>query len=317
MTVITSKRHPVKFYIVLIFAFLFITALGTLFLLVSIDLLQKDNPETKNYFLPIFSIVFYFLAFSMVYAYWKNSPRISIDNHTITFGNERFNLKDIKNVILTGKMPFRLFIKFPMEGTALIFNDGTVKYFFDDLFSNSWEIKSFLEQTVINKTEYIPNQIEKVDSNSIRLERLEIFKGNQITSLRGIMLWGLIGFFSFLLISKIQTAPKGFMIFVAVFGTFWFLLNSWLMHFFCMTNDYFIVKSHNFIWFLKIYRIKDIKEIVFETQSKQPNSLRIITNDFRTKLFPAGTLRNNTWLELKNRLESKGVKVRNECIPEE
>ena len=206
----------------------------------------------------------------------------------------------------------------------LLFNDcfcfslsSLIFTVFDDLFSNSWEIKSFLEQTLINKTEYIPNQIEKVDSNSIRFERLEIFKGNQITSLRGIMLWGLIGFFSFLLISKIQTAPKGFMIFVAVFGTFWFLLNSWLMHFFCMTNDYFIVKSHNFIWFLKIYRIKDIKEIVFETQSKQPNSLRIITNDFRTKLFPAGTLRNNTWLELKNRLESKGVKVRNECIPEE
>ena len=67
MTIITSKRHPVKFYTVLIFVFLFLSALGTLFLFVSFDLLQKDNTETKNYFLPIFSIAFYFLAFSMTF----------------------------------------------------------------------------------------------------------------------------------------------------------------------------------------------------------------------------------------------------------
>lgn len=315
MTIITSKRHPVKFYTVLIFVFLFLSALGTLFLFVSFDLLQKDSPETKNYFLPIFSIAFYFLAFSMVYAYLKNSPKISIDKHTITFGNERFYLKEIKQVILTGKMPFRLIIRFPMEGTALIFNDGTERFFFDDLFSNSWEIKSFLEQTVIKKTEYIPPQIENIDSNAIRFEQIETFKGNQITSLRGIMLWGLIGFFAFLLISKIQSSKIGFVIFFAVLGTFWFLFNSWLMHFFCITNDYFIVKNHNLVWLTKIYRIKDIKEIVYETQSNQPNSLRIITKDFRNKLYPAGTLRDKTWLEMKSILEKKGVKVRNECIP--
>jgi len=316
MTNITSKRHPVKFYTVLIFAFLFITALGTLFLFVSIDLLQKENPEIENYFLPIYSFIFYFLAFSMVYAFWKNSPTISIDKHTITIGNERFYLKEIKKIILTGKMPFRLIIRFPMEGTALIFSDGTEKFLFDDLFSNSWEIKSFLEQTVIKKTEYISSQIEKVDTDSIRFERFETFKGNQLTSLRGILLWGLIGFFAFLMISKMQSPPIGFVIFFAVFGTFWFLFNSWLMHFFCMNNDYFVVKNHNFVWLTKIYRIKDIKEIVFETQSKQPNSLRIITKDYRNKLYPAGTLRVKTWIELKCRLEMKGVKVRNECIPE-
>lgn len=106
------------------------------------------------------------------------------------------------------------------------------------------------------------------------------------------------------------------MIFFAVFGTFWFLFNSWLMHFFCITNDYFIVKNHNLVWRTKIYRLKDIKEIVYETQSKQPNSLRIITKDFRNKVYPAGTLRDKTWLEMKSRLQMKGVKVRNECIPE-
>lgn len=191
MTVIKSKRHPLKFYTVLIFVFLFLGALGSLFLFASIDLLQKDNPETKNYFLPIFSLAFYFLAFSMVYAYWKNSPKISIDNQTITIGKDRYYLKDIKKVRLTGKMPFRLIIRFPMEGTALIFNDGTEKYFFDDLFLNSWEIKSFLEQTVIKKTEFIPNNIDKVDSDAIRFEQFETFKRQTNYKLKGNLIMGI------------------------------------------------------------------------------------------------------------------------------
>lgn len=315
MTVIKLKRHPIKFYTVLIFTFLFLAALGTLILFASVDLLQKNNPETKHYFLPFFSIASYFCAFLIVYTYWKNSPKISIDKHSITFGNERFYLKEIKKVILTEKIPFRLIIRFPMEGTTLIFNDGTEKFFFDDLFSNSWEIKSFLEQIVIKKTDYVPIQIEKVDINSIRFERFETYKGNQITSLRGIMLWGVIGFFAFLLILKTQLAPIGFVIF-AIYGIFWFLFNSWLMHFFCLTNDYIIVKNHNFVWLTRIYRLKDIKEIVFESQGKQPNVLRIITKDFKNKIYPAGTLRDKTWLKMKSSLEMKGVNVRNECIPE-
>jgi hypothetical protein len=63
--------------------------------------------------------------------------------------------------------------------------------------------------------------------------------------------------------------------------------------------------------------LTDIKEVVFETQGKQPNCMRIITKDFRNRLYPAGTLRDKTWLEMKRQLESNGVSVRNECIYEE
>ena len=86
------------------------------------------------------------------------------------------------------------------------------------------------------------------------------------------------------------------------------------MHYFGLTKDYLVVRNHNFIWKVKIFRLTDIKEVVFETQGKQPNCMRIITKDFRNKLYPAGTLRDKTWLEMKRQLESKGINVRNECI---
>ena len=192
MTTITTKLHPLKFYASLVFGTLFLCGLGTLLLFESVDILQKENPATKDYFTPVFSIALYLLAFLMLYAYWKNSPKISLDTNSIIIGNETFYLKDIKDIALTGKMPFKFIITYPMEGTAILFNNGTEKILFDDMYSNSSDIKLFLEQVVLKKQDYKPSITNKISERSIRFENEEIFKGNQFTSLRGISLWGLV-----------------------------------------------------------------------------------------------------------------------------
>jgi len=144
--------------------------------------------------------------------------------------------------------------------------------------------------------------------------QVDYFKGNQLMSIHGILMWGLIGFFLYLILSKDTLPPIGALIFFGALGIFWFVSNSWLMNFFGVSHDYFVIKNHNFIWKKKLYKINNIKEVVFETQGKMPNCLRIITKDFRNKLYPAATLRDKTWLELKRTLEKRGIKVRNECI---
>jgi len=313
MTIIT-RRHPLKFYIVLILSFLFFFAMASYTLYESFHIFKKGQPVTKEYFLPVISIAVYFLAFYMVYCYWKNSPKITIDKYNIQIGDQTFHLKDIKDVALTGKMPFRFIIRFPMEGTAILFNDGTERFLFDDMYSNSFEVKLYLDQVFVKKQEYKPALINKIRKKELRFERKETFKGNQFTSLRGISLWGILGLITFLIFSNLQSLLFVPLIFLSAIGTFWFTVHSWLMHYFGLTKDYFVVRNHNFIWMVKIYRLTDIKEIVFESQGKQPNCLRIITTDFRNKLYPAGTLRDKTWLYLKAQLESKGITVRNECI---
>jgi len=314
MTIITTKRHPLKFYTALTFGFLLLFSFGSFMLFISFDILQKGQPVPKDYIMPFFSLAMYFYAFYMVYIYWKNSPKITIDKYNIKIGEQSFYLKDIKDVALTGKMPFGYIIRFPMEGTAILFNDGTEKILFDDMYANSYELKSFLEQVILRKQEFKPTMTNEISKNEIRFENEDTFKGNQFTSLRGISLWGLIGFFTYLLFTKWQSPPIGLLIFFGAFGTFWFVLHSWQMHYFGLTKDYLIVRNHNFIWKAKIYRLTEIKEVVFERQGKQPNCMRIITNDFKNKFYPAGTLRDKTWLDLKDKLEAKGVTVRNECI---
>jgi hypothetical protein len=316
MDSLKTKRHIFKFYVLVIFVFVLFSSTGAVLFRTSFETFQKGQIELKDYFLPLAAALLIFMAFYSVYAYRKNSPIITIEpfRESIDFGSESFDLKDIKEINLTGKIPFRYIITFPMEGASMVFNNGIKKFIYDDMYSNSWQLKKYIDQVVIKKIEFSETDTHQETKIDLRFENEELFKGNPLLSLRGISLWGLIGFFIGMMIFKTKSPPMGFLIFFFVFSTFWFLLHSWMMHYFGLTKDYFIVRNHNFFWMQRIYRINEIKEVVFETQPRQPNCLRIITIDFKHKIYPAGTLRDKTWLYLKDRLEAKGVTVRNECI---
>ena len=48
------------------------------------------------------------------------------------------------------------------------------------------------------------------------------------------------------------------------------------------------------LWKNDTYYIKDLREIVFEEPHKMSTSLRVITNNYETKLYPAGSIRNKS-----------------------
>jgi len=314
MTTIVSKRHYLKFYLSIILGTLFFLAMATGLLIFYNKSANKGELKAKDKLMPIFSIACYAFAGYSLYRYIKNAPTITLDKDFINFNNKTFLLTDIEKVELTGKRPFKYAISFPMEAATLKFKNGETKYIFDDMYSNSWEIKTFLKQVVVDKKDFSQNDSSPVDKVAVKNDFYETFKGNQITSLRGVSLWGLIGFLVYMLINNKKPTTVGLSMFFFGISTFWFIGHSYLMHYFQVSDNYFIVKNHNFFWKNKAYNISDIKEIVFETQGKMPNCLRVITKDFRNKLYPAGTLRDKTWLTLKDKLESYNITVRNECI---
>jgi len=279
-----------------------------------IELYQVGELTRKKGFLGLSGLVFLAVGVSLPYAYWKHSPKITVDENYIRFGNQEFYLEDIDHYDLTTKVPFRYIIAVPMEGSTITFRNGTVKTFFDDMYANSWEIKSFLHRT-INKTDYIPQPITNFEQSLIESERKDVFKGNPFISFRGILLWGGIAMF-------IQVYSKGnyednsagmLVAFLSVV-LFWFFVHSWSMHYFNLTKDFLIIKNHNLLWRKRHVRLSDIEEVVIEVPEKQANTMRLITKDFKSSLYPAGTLRTQTWCDLIERLVEKGISVRNECI---
>lgn len=274
----------------------------------------KGQLKPKEKLMPIFSVALFAFSGYSLYRYIKNAPTITLDKDFINFNSQSFSIADIDKVELTGKRPFKYAINFPMEAATLKFMSGETKYIFDDMYSNSWEIKSFLKEVVIDKKEFLRIKIAPIDKNAADSDFYETFIGNQITSLRGISLWGLIGFFVYMVINSKKPATVGGVVFVSCFSIFWFFAFSLQMHYFQVSDNYFLIRNHNLFWRKKAYNIADIKEVVFETQGKMPNCLRVITKDFRNKLYPAGTLRGKTWLALKDKLETYKITVRNECI---
>jgi hypothetical protein len=314
MTTLVSKRHRTKFYLTVIFGFLVFIAMGTAMLFIAFKNDSTGELKPGEYVMAIFSAVIYFLAFYTVYKYFKNSPKIQLDHNSISFNNKRFLFADIIDIQLTGKQNFFFIMSFPMEAAALTFKDGKTRYIFDDLYENSSDIKSFLQQVVINKEEFVEQVKQDIDPSDLDTVFYEVYNGNQFTSLRGILLWGLIAFFIYIFFNSKKPPSTGVTIFIFLYCLFWFFFFSWMMNYFKVSKDFLVIKNQNLFWRTNAYRINEIEEIVYESRQKMPNCLRVITKDFKSRLYPAATLRDKTWLRMKDDLESMGVKVRNECI---
>lgn len=274
----------------------------------------NNEVENKTYLMPIFGVLVYFIGFSFAKSYIKNTPKIILDFEKITIKNRTYYWKDIQNAKMTGKKGFGL-LSYQMEVTTLQFQNKITEYIFDDMYSNSWEIKSFIKQIVVDKKNKFEISTNETNKKNIEKEHFEEFKGNPFFSFRGIMMWSLILFLLFMTFSPFRKISYfNALKFFIPFGLFWFAFNAYCMHYFELSKNYFVVRNHYFWWIKDIYKSSEIEIIVYESQGKQPNSLRIITKNYKRKLYPAGTLNDKKWLEMKTKLERQNIEVRNECI---
>lgn len=302
---IISKRHFYKYYLVLI--------LSNLFLLTFSGFLATKGFEENNNKIILGSLFLFVIAISITFGFIKSAPKIILNKEGITFKKIFYPWRELTNSKLTGKGDM---IFTSGECTTLFFNDKTRIQFFDDFYSNSAEMKYFIEGTIHGK-------VEKTESTELSKEAINIdseffipYKGNPVFSFRGIMMWGLIVFICLIPLWSDKRMNKSGIVFFTIFSGFWFIMNSWMMDYFELSKNFFVIKNHYFFWKKVVYPIAELKEVVFEQQSKGPNTLRIILKDFSVKKYYAGSLKDTTWLELKTDLELKNITVRNECIPQ-
>ncbi len=280
------------------------------------DLHNEGKLEAKSYMLPVICGFFFFLAFYTPWKYFKNAPTIIIDSRNIKFGEKIYSLSDIKKVVLTGKIPFKYFVSYPMEGVTVEFKTGQVEFIFNDMYSNTWELKSHLEKLVSAKNDDNAPKKAPLPITKNPTGHVVEFNGNHALSFNGIMLYGWIGFFVWLFITGDNNPFDNLgalivlpIIFVSVPAVF-----SYQMHYFLLTGKNLVVRNSIWFWRKDSYEITDVREVVFEIPHRLSTSMRIITTDFRDKLYPAGNLNDKTWLKLKTELEKNGVTVRNEAI---
>jgi hypothetical protein len=301
---IISRRHKTRFYCTIILWPLFFLTISVL-MITRIISTKSDVPGV------MFGCIMAGLSVYLVYKYFKNVPVIKIDGRQISFNRTVFLLVDIAEIQFTGKHNFPLLGAYLMEAAMIQFNNGQTRLIYGQMYENSWELKTYLKQVVIDKKEFKVQENYKIQQGELDSESYDTYKGNQFLTIKGIILWPVI---AFLVLIAVKTGMLPVAIFMGLLASFLLYNLSWQMHYFKLSDSFLVVKNHNFFWKRDAYRLADIREVVFETRAKMPICLLVITNDFREKLYPADTLYTKTWLAFKAKLESKNIAVRNECL---
>jgi len=301
---------------------------GTFSIFKVIDDLEHGVPFTKTLF--IVPLIFFPFIFYTVYYLLTSFPVVIIDSIgiklTTAFNSKSYYWADIEVIELTGKQPHKfLFISMPTEATTIKFKDGAVFNLWVDYYRNKSELRVILERATkiltvdTKKMTSLKFELEKTNYSTIRINDIDgdEFNGNHVLTFNGIFFYGWIVFWGIFLFIKSDSITLGSFssIFTFVMVLFFIpALLSFQMYYFIITREFLVVKNTVWFWKRDVYHLEDIKEIVIETPHKRETSLRIITTDYRDKLYSAGSLRNKTWKRLIEKFGTTKIKVRNEAI---
>lgn len=251
-----------------------------------------------------------------------NMPLIRLKSDRLEITNIKglkiIYLSEINHIVFT-KVPFKYIFRVPIEGILIIDKNDNETYLFDLYYSNMFQLKWILSQLIDAKNKMVypsldkikPYQKDSVSNSEIRFGKFIDYKGMWWMTMAGI---GII-FIAVLpfAITIINGGPfkMPVIVYIGMVG-FFYLLFGYQLHYFKLSDKFLIVTNHVWIWRQKKFRLSDIREIVFEQPDKLPVSMRIITNDFNSRLYPAGSLRNETWQDLHKRIKENNIKTRKE-----
>lgn len=307
LTIVRKKSQVLQFVLVIGFA----CAIGGY---IVTDAFVRLNTGVDNKQ----EIMFIFMGIALItfglygaYGFYKTSVRIILEGDKLVFGKTKnYDLTKLQSAKLCGKVPALL--GFPMEGTVLIFEDGSTKTIFDDFYEDIWKLKSHLDERINLQEAQIMTPVsigptaDDAESRSVAW-----YKGNPLLSGRGLILWALLLYITYSALN--DNRPDYFVeSFAAVFVLILLIGGSFHFHYFGLSDKYLYIHNHHWFWREKTYPLSEIREIVLERPYKKPIALRVILKNYQSKDYLAGTLTRTIWLELIEDLKLSGVEIRDE-----
>jgi hypothetical protein len=281
----------------------------------------KLGITTPSYMLGIpviaFSSIFFFLYSKKLFVVVIETDRIILKQ---LFKSNRIILQnDISLIGLSERENIGFLSSNQNLNATTIYLTNDKKIVIPDFFyRNSAEIKKSLLEFfphLINE-----NKIERKEINNYRNASLnnevEKFSGNFLLCYNGLLFIGLLIFIVYMLATKLDGAnPLAIVAFISFFFLIFYVLVFGLQaNYFLLSNEELVIKNHLLFWQNKIYSVKDISECIINIPAKRSTTLEIITTDYKTKIYSAGSLRKHTWKGLKNKLELLGVPVKDEVF---
>ena len=291
-----SKYKIPQLIIIIIFCLLF---MGMPFII-----LNNGRTFEHRYFVIIFPILSLFLFYST----FQKSPRILFDDEFITarylFSEKAYRWSSITDIYLSRKENYMLQA---MEATSIIFDNEDKLSIWQDVYSNCEEMRSYISQKSSAKIRDPRPNIVSSNLQSITRRR---YSGNVYTSFNTLLV---VGMAIFMFISTKGKAKSEILILIPIgFIILLFLGVGTQMNYFLIDDGCLFIKNHYFPWVNKQVKLEDIVEVDIETPNKRSTGLRIITKDFKSKIYGAGSLRSGNWDDLLNELKLIGIPARDD-----
>jgi hypothetical protein len=303
-TNVIGHRRFYNFYFKLFLALLFC------FIMTFFIAMLRDQSNSIVGFYLLMSFILIFTVYTIL-KFIKSAPYIVVNDQYIKRNFQIYLWADLEEVQFSGKHRY-FFAADNKEGMLLKFNGKNAFTIFDDLYSNIDEIKQFVKYSVIEKTANPFSRSVEQQSIETNDEKFIFYKNFQLLNFRSFILWSCVVLIS--LCSIINATLTGILI-LFIFDSLFIWWLSIYQNYFGVSSHFFVVKNQTLPWMKKVFMLDDINEIVFEQEHhKLPNSLRVITNDFKSESFMASSLWTKNWFQLKDELEKKNITVRNESI---
>jgi hypothetical protein len=323
MTKIRSKFSIAQTVLIPFYLFVFTFGLaGLLIFAGSAALMKSDN---VGYMLFGFGLVFLAMGILAVRHYMLLFNRITLDVGGIEIKGllkrMTYSWSDITDIHLTGKeFENFMFVSMPMEAITIELKNETREIVFVKLYSNMDRIRTALHFIKLRLSQQ--NQItddcftlvQRDEPTVHDISNLEKYGGRHLLTMNRLFAhggWLFIGWLFLFSDSPMNLIAK--LIFSIFILAICIGLFGYQLHYFRLNGQYLVVKNHIWLWRNDTYNIKDLKEIVFEEPHKMSTALRVVTNNYETKLYPAGSIRSKSWSKLSKAFSKMHIDVRNEA----
>lgn len=323
---LTSKRNIIQTGLILVFAVGLFGSFGVLSIFKVVDDLDAGKPFTKTMF--IVPIIFLPFAVYSIYYLLSRFPQLTIDKTGITFSTifktKNYQWNEVEDIELTGKQFHKfLFASMPIEATTFKFKDNSTLIFWADYYRNISDLRVVLERAdnlLRNKSKPLSSldfgiSRQTYSDTEVGFSTEDEYNGNHFLTFNGLLFYGFLIFIGYMILQKPMVFLTNYGALLSISFATLVLCGtlSYQLHYFILTDKFLIVKNSIWFWRKDIYSLDNIREVVFETPHRLSTSMRVITKDFKTKLYPAGSLKDKTWKLLREKLKSREIKVRNEA----
>jgi hypothetical protein len=293
-----------KFYIILTLGLLFYTCLAAGILSTFFN--QKKTIAPEQYFLLPFSFFLLFMATYTVRQFFKNVPKLTITKNSIAFNKRIHPIENIKEIQLVGKQPFKYVLNFDVQSAKFTFKDNSTAYFYDFAYRNTPALKSTVNAFLLKNELQDNERYRKISYASISKQSLKNYKGSRFT----LYSLGFVLISAYLLFIALSANYAIFYILFFFFSGGIFAICSQTLYYFCLADNYFVVKNKWLPLKKSVYAFSMIKEIIFELEHGRGNPakcLRVVTKDFKSTLYHAQSFKSKDWMQLIEDLEKTNI----------